>query len=177
MKKIIRLTESDLARIVRRVIAEEENAMNATSGKISGRRYVIKDPKCGMDIMTVRMGKVACASQTRDGLGCNTLLQVTEVSDYKDYFEKGPQNGCDKNLYRFLTGDREGRQNSLPSGKPGEKIPNLQSNQFELYFDCAQQQLYLRGKQMGMGVFQKSHRIDSDELEMVCMDACDSSDN
>ena len=152
--------------------------MTIQNQRANGKRFVIKDPKCGMDIMTVKMGVAACASQTNDKKGCNTKLQVTELSDFQNYFENGPKQGCDRKLHRFLTGDREGREPGMGVQKaPDFKKPALKSNEFILYFDCAQQQLYMNGKTRGLGVFQQSFKIDSDELEMICIDNCDASDN
>jgi hypothetical protein len=179
MKKIVRLTESDLARIVKRVINESETSMRMQVGKLTGKKFVIKDPKCGMDIMNVRMGKQGCESQTRDGLGCNTVFLVTEFSDFPEYFENGPSEGCDMRLYRFLTGNREGRKTPFKEKKTPfvDSGTELKATEFELYFDCSKGQLYLRGKERGIGTGQKSFKIDSEELESHCLDNCDSSDN
>lgn len=176
MKRIVRLTESDLARIVKRVVRESETSMGMQSGKLTGKRFVIKDPRCGMDIMTVRMGKQGCESKTRDGLGCNTVLVVTELNNFPEYFINGPKNRCDMKLYRFLTGDREGRETPFKEKRAGEVMDTaLKASQIELYFDCSNQQLYLRGKTIGIGVREKSFMIDSSELESFCLDNCDAS--
>jgi hypothetical protein len=179
MKKIVRLTESDLARIVKRVINESETSMRMQVGKSTGKKFVIKDPKCGMDIMNVRMGKQGCESQTRDGLGCNTVFLVTEFSSFPEYFENGPSEGCDMRLYRFLTGNREGRKTPFKEKKTPfvDSGTELKATELELYFDCSKGQLYLRGKERGIGTGQKSFMIDSEGLESHCLDNCDSSDN
>ena len=148
-------------------------------GKLTGKKFVIKDPKCGMDIMSVRMGKQACESQTRDGLGCNTVFLVTELNDFPEYFKNGPSEGCDMRLYRFLTGNREGRKTPFKE-KRGPFVVSgieLKATELELYFDCSEEQLYLRGKERLIGTQKKSFKIDSEELESHCIDNCDSSDN
>ena len=181
MKRIVRLTESDLARIVRRVINEEEQtSMGMKNGRLTGTKLVIKDSRCGMPIMTVRMGKQACESKTRDSLGCNTVFLVTELSNYTEYFENGPKNRCDMRLYRFLMGDREGRVTPFKEKRAGEVMDiELKPTEIELYFDCSNKQLYMRKRSNGIGMSmrggQNSFMIDSDELESFCLDNCDAS--
>jgi hypothetical protein len=176
MSRIIKLTENDLARIVRRVVKESETSMGMQVGKATGKKFLIKDPKCGMDIMTVKMGIEGCESKTRDGLGCNTVFLVTELSNYPEYFENGPSKGCDMRLYRFLTGEREGRETPFKEKGAGKVMDTaLNASQIELYFDCSNRQLYLRGKERRIGVGKKSFIIDSKGLELICLDNCDSS--
>ena len=176
MKKIIRLTENDLRRIVNRVIKESESSVEASNKAFnmnySSKTFTFYDPKCDMKIMEVKLTKEGCKSPTKDYLGCNSIFEVVEVMDYTEYFEDGPDNGCNRKLHRFLTGDREGRDSTLPSSKD----PFLDSVELEVYFDCEEQQLYLKGKKKMFGGDQM-FKIECPELEEICVDYCDASDN
>jgi len=72
MKKVIRLTDSDFARIVRRVINEEE--MNLSSvGKLGEIEGVSDIPECSTNSET--FNSAACLSSAMDKLPFNTFVK------------------------------------------------------------------------------------------------------
>ena len=159
MKKIIKLTESDLTRIVRRIIKESESGISKLDMKVRGKEFTIIDPSCGLEIMEVVLRGAACETQTEDGLGCNSILEVVDTSNNPIFFENGPEEGCNKKLHKFLY-------------ERGERM----DAKLELFYDCEKNQLYLRGKKKFFGGMQK-FEIECSELEDMCYDSCDASDD
>lgn len=163
MKRIVRLTESDLSRIVRRIIKESESGISKLDMKVRGKEFTIIDPSCGLEIMEVVFRGAACETQTEDGLGCNSILEVVDMSNNPRFFENGPEEGCNKKLHKFLY-------------ERGENWEPGMDTKLELFYDCEKNQLYLRGKQKFFGGMQK-FEIECSELEDMCYDSCDVSDD
>lgn len=162
MKKIIRLTETDLARLVRRIIKESESGISKLDMKVKRKRFTLIDPKCGLEIMEVFLGVAACEGPTEDMLVCNSVLDVVDVSSNPKFFDNGPEEDCNKRLHKFLVERAE-------DYKPG------MDSKLELYYDCEESQLYLRGKKKFFGGRQM-FEIECQELEDICYDYCDASD-
>jgi len=162
MKRIIKLTESDLARLVRRVIKESESGISKLDMKVRGKYFTLVDPTCGLEIMEVNLGGASCETPTDDMLGCNSILHVEDISNSARYFDNEPQEGCNRKLHRFLM-DR------------GEDYDGIGDHKLELFYDCEENQLYLRGKKKFFGGRQQ-FEIECSELEGICYDYCDASD-
>ena len=162
MKKIIRLTESDLTRLVRRIVKESESGISKLDMKVRGKQFTIVDPSCGLEIMEVILGGAACESQTEDELGCNSILEVRDMSNNPQFFDNGPEEGCNKKLHRFLV-------------ERGENWEPGMDSKLELFYDCEENQLYLRGKKKFFGGRQQ-FEIECPKLEDICYDYCDASD-
>jgi hypothetical protein len=155
MKKIVRLTESDLTRIVRRVIAEQEDtqslkmrSFDATNGNKS---FILIDPMCNIPFMTVKLKGKGCQSESAQG-GCNAAFFVNGTSSNRAYFDGGPKPGCDRKLFNFMA--------------------TAEKNDFELYFDCKKQQLYIRGNNRKLGGGTQLFEIKCDELGAISSKLC-----
>ena len=162
MKKVIKLTESDLTRIVRRVIKESETGISKLSMKVKGKYFTLIDPQCGLEIMEVVLGGASCDSPTEDMLGCNSVLEVVDMSNNPRFFDNGPEEGCNRRLHKFLV-------------ERGEDFEPGMDSKLELFYDCEESQLYLRGKKKFFGGRQM-FEIECQELEDICYDYCDASD-
>ena len=162
MKRIIRLTESELTRLVRRVIKESESGISKLDMKVRGKYFTLVDPTCGLEIMEVKLGGASCETPTDDMLGCNSILEVEDMSNNSRFFENGPEEGCNKKLHKFLY-------------ERGEDWEPGMDSKLELFYDCEERQLYLRGKKKFFGGRQK-FEIECPELEDICYDYCDASD-
>ena len=155
MKRIVRLTESDLARIVRRVIAEQEDpqslkikSFDATKGN---EIFTLIDPMCDIPFMTVKLRAKGCQSESEQG-GCNAAFFIKGTSSDRNYFEGGPKPGCNRKLFNFMA--------------------TAEKNEFELYFDCKKQQLYIRGNNRKLGGGTQLFEIKCDELGAISSKLC-----
>ena len=86
MEKIVRLTEGELVRIVRKIISEEK------TGKLSGRDYIIN----GDGTVSIKNSKTVYVKIRFSALGTN--INVTNISVNGDKYTITTKNGKETNI-------------------------------------------------------------------------------
>ena len=123
MKKIIRLTESDLVRIVKRVIMENPIDMNKTVGLAGVKGDTVKD--------------VVTSLQRGDNKKCFTGMKFHKGHDYS--YKKIPQNfhkEVNGDLYIYYKGtDWTSGKGNLISGEDIVKEKQIGPSKGEKFFD------------------------------------------
>ena len=93
MKKIIRLTESDLARIVRRVIKEQESGIASAAVKPLGGGYT-ENAKKAIKFIEDGISYVGIDGTTLESSISKGVYAIKTKEDYIKFVDK-------KNIYRF----------------------------------------------------------------------------